>query len=52
VLERVMTDPRVPNPNYVVKSSPGKFQTIWKVQDFSIGQAETLQRVMAAEFGC
>lgn len=51
VLQKVMTDPRVPKPNYVVNTSPEKFQTLWKVQDFSIGQAETLQRVMAAEFG-
>jgi len=51
VLQRVMTDPRVPKPNYVVNTSPEKFQTQWKVQDFSIGQAETLQRVMAAQFG-
>jgi hypothetical protein len=51
VLQKLMTDPRVPNPNFVVNTSPEKFQTLWKVQDFSIGQAETLQRVMAAEFG-
>jgi len=51
VLQKLMTDPRVPKPNYVVNTSPEKFQTLWKVQDFSIGQAETLQRVMAAEFG-
>lgn len=50
VLQKVMTDSRVPKPNYVVNTSPEKFQTLWKVQDFSIGQAETLQRVMAAEF--
>ena len=51
VLQKVMNDPRVPKPNYVVNTSPEKFQTLWKVQDFSIGQAETLQWVMAAEFG-
>ena len=51
VLQKVMIDPRVPTPNYVVSTSPGKFQTLWKVQDFSIGQAETPLRVMAAEFG-
>jgi len=51
VLQKVMTDSRVPKPNYVVNTSQGKFQTLWKVQDFSIGQAETLQRIMAAEFG-
>ena len=51
VLQRVMTDPRVPQPNYVLNTSPGKYQTLWKVQDFSIGQAESLQRAMAAELG-
>ena len=51
VLQKVMNDPRVPKPNYVVSTSPEKFQTLWKVQDFSLGQAESLQRVMAAEFG-
>lgn len=51
VLQKVMTDPRVPKPNYLVNTSPEKFQTLWKVQDFSIGQAEALQRIMAAEFG-
>lgn len=51
VLQKVITDPRVPKPNYVVNTSSEKFQTLWKVQDFTIGQAETLQRVMAAEFG-
>jgi len=51
VLQKAMTDPRVPQLNYVVSTSPEKFQTLWRVQDFSIGQAETLQRIMAAEFG-
>lgn len=51
VLQKVMTDPRVPKPNYVVNTSPERFQTLWKVQNFSIGKAETLQRVMAAELG-
>ena len=51
MLQKIMTDSRVPKPNYVVSTSPAKFQTLWKVQDFSIGQAETLQRTMAAEFG-
>ena len=51
VLEKVLNDPRIPKPNYVLDTSPGKFQTLWKVQDFSLGQAESLQRAMAAEFG-
>jgi hypothetical protein len=51
VLEKVLIDSRIPKPNYVLNTSPGKYQTVWKVQDFSIGQAETLQRAMAKEFG-
>jgi hypothetical protein len=51
VLENVLSDIRIPKPNYVLNTSPGKYQTLWKVQDFSIGQAESLQRIMAADFG-
>jgi len=51
VLNKVMTDPRIPRPNYVLNTSPGKYQILWKVQEFSLGQAERLQRVMANEFG-
>src|SRR5262249_52341977 len=50
-LNQVMTDPRIPWPNYVLNTSPGKYQILWKVQEFSLGQAESLQRVMASEFG-
>ena len=51
VLQRVLDDPRIPRPNYVLNTSPAKYQTVWKVKDFSIGLAESLQRAMAAEFG-
>jgi hypothetical protein len=51
VLHRVMEDPRIPKPNYVLNTSPAKYQVVLKVQDFSIGQAESLQRLMATEFG-
>lgn len=51
VLDKVLNDPRIPKPSYVLNTSPEKYQTVWKVQDFSIGQAESLQRAMAAEFG-
>jgi RepB DNA-primase from phage plasmid len=51
VLDKVFSDIRIPKPNYILNTSPGKYQTLWKVQDFSIGQAESLQRAMAGEFG-
>ncbi len=51
VLAKILSDPRIPQPNYVLNTSPGKFQTIWKVEEFTVEQAERLQRGMAAEFG-
>ncbi|MCI0628290.1 MAG: RepB family DNA primase [Acidobacteria bacterium] len=51
VLAKIISDRRIPQPNYVLNTSPGKFQTIWKVEEFTVEQAERLQRVMAAEFG-
>lgn len=40
----------VPKPNYVLATSPGKFQVIWRVEDISQEQAESLLRVMARKF--
>jgi hypothetical protein len=41
----------VPKPNYVLTSSPGKFQVVWKVEEMSLGEAEGLLHAMAREFG-
>jgi len=51
VLAKILSDARIPQPNYVLNTSPGKFQTLWKVEEFTLEQAERLQRAMAAEFG-
>ncbi len=51
VLAKILSDPRIPQPNYVLNTSPGKFQILWKVEEFTLEQAERLQRTMAAEFG-
>ena len=51
VLAKILGDSRIPQPNYVLNTSPAKFQTLWKVQEFTMEQAEHLQRVMATEFG-
>lgn len=40
----------VPPPNYVLNTSPDKFQAIWRVEDFELGEAEALLRAMAREF--
>ncbi|MGB2629264.1 MAG: DNA-primase RepB domain-containing protein [Candidatus Acidiferrum sp.] len=41
----------VPEPSYVINTSPDKYQVIWKVADISAAEAEALQKVMVMEFG-
>jgi hypothetical protein len=41
----------VPKPNYVLTSSPEKFQIVWKVEGLSLDEAEGLLHAMAREFG-
>ncbi len=41
----------LPPPNYLINSSPDKWQVIWKVEGFGMRQAEALQRGLARELG-
>jgi hypothetical protein len=41
----------VPQPNYVLNTSPDKHQIVWKVDGIGQEQAEALQRAMVREFG-
>jgi hypothetical protein len=50
-LESVENSSVVPRPNYVLTSSPGKFQVVWKVEGMSLDEAEGLLHAMAREFG-
>jgi len=49
-LESVENSNVVPKPNYVLTSSPGKFQVVWKVEGMSLDEAEGLLHAMAREF--
>lgn len=40
-----------PKPNYVLNTSPGKCQAVWKVDRFGKDEAEALQKGMAREYG-
>jgi hypothetical protein len=40
----------VPTPNYVLNTSPDKYQVIWKVKDMELVQAEALLHALAREF--
>jgi hypothetical protein len=50
-LKSVENSSAVPKPNYVLTSSPGKFQVVWKVEGMSLEEAEGLLHAMACEFG-
>ena len=41
----------VPEPSFVISTSPHKYQVIWRVADMAPNEAETLQKAMVAEFG-
>jgi RepB DNA-primase from phage plasmid len=40
----------VPAPNFVLNTSPDKYQVIWRVEDIDLAQAEALLRAIAREF--
>ena len=50
-LNQILKDPRIPKPSYVLNTSPGKHQVIWKVEGFSPDLAEQLQRSLAITYG-
>jgi len=50
-LERLLARSGLPRPNYVMTTSPQKYQLIWKVQGFSSKQAEALQKHLAQDTG-
>ena len=42
---------RMPRPNEIVATSPGKAQVLWRVEGFSKDQAEALSRGLVREYG-
>ncbi len=50
-LEAMENSGLVPQPNFVLETSPEKYQVVWKVEGITQEQAETLQRAMVWEFG-
>jgi hypothetical protein len=41
----------IPRPNYIIESSPEKYQVIWKVEGFTQDRAEGMQRALVRETG-
>jgi len=50
-LEAIRNSPEVPPPNFVLDTSPGKRQVVWKVSGFSQDEAESLLHSLANKFG-
>lgn len=49
-LDEIRSSDLVPKPNYVLTTSPEKFQVVWRVADISQDYAEDLLRAMARTF--
>jgi hypothetical protein len=50
-VQALMQRPDVPTPNYLVNSSAGKWQVVWKVESFGQDEAERLMRHLVHETG-
>lgn len=50
-LEAIRNSTEVPPPNFVLDTSPGKHQVVWRVSGFSQDDAESLLRNLANKFG-
>ena len=49
-LDAIKNSDLVPQPNYVLNTSPDKFQVVWKVEGITPEEAEALQHGMVREF--
>ena len=50
-LDAIRNSPEVPAPNFVLDTSPGKHQVVWKVSGFTQDEAESLLHSLANKFG-
>jgi hypothetical protein len=50
-LASVLGDDTVPTPNYVLNTSPGRFQVVWRVEGFAPDEAESALRALTQRFG-
>ena len=50
-LDTIRNSPEVPAPNFVLDTSPGKHQVVWKVSGFGQDEAESLLHSLANKFG-
>ena len=49
-LEAINCDDRVPEPHFILQSSPGKYYVIWLVEGFTVEQQEALNSALQKRF--
>jgi hypothetical protein len=47
----IQASDNVPPPSVVIRTSPGKYQILWRVRGFSIPEQEAMLKTLAAAFG-
>jgi len=47
----IQASDNVPRPSFIIRTSPGKYQILWRVRDFSIPEQEAMLKTLAATFG-
>jgi RepB DNA-primase from phage plasmid len=50
-LQAIRTSGDVPSPNFVLDTSPGKHQVVWRVEGFGANEAEQALRALASTYG-
>jgi len=50
-LQAIRTSGDIPPPNFILDTSPGKHQVVWRVEGLNRDQAETLLRALASQYG-
>jgi hypothetical protein len=50
-VERLLARSNLPKPNYLINTSPDKWQVVWKVQGIGKEQAESFQRELSRQTG-
>jgi hypothetical protein len=50
-LQAIRTSGDVPAPNFILDTSPGKHQVVWRVEGVDTHQAESLLRSLASQYG-
>ncbi len=51
IVDKLLARDDLPKPNYVLESSPGRHQVVWKTQGFDVAKAEELLRGLARDTG-